>query len=94
MNEWAFGPYRSAHACGFMVVCGRVCVCVSVWMDVWDLLVLPRRLAICNDWRELIQQMMESYYVPDRLALKTAIPSSPVAGWGATTAADKITFFF
>lgn len=75
-------------------LCMWVCACVRVRMDVWDLLVLPRRLAICNDWREWIQQMMESYYVPDRWARKTSIPLPPVAGWGPTTATDKMTFFF
>lgn len=79
----------SVHAYHYMVVV----VCVCVWMEVWDLLVLPRRLAICNDWRELIQQKTESYYVPDRLALNTAFPSSPVAGWEETTADNKMTFF-
>lgn len=37
--------------------------------------------------------MMESYFVPDRLALNTAFPSSPVAGREETTADNKMTFY-
>lgn len=85
---------RSTHARGHTLMCA--CVCKWMW-DLWS--VLPRRLAICNDWQELIQQMMESHYVPDRLELKTAIlPYDVVTGHrlnrGSHCQCKKHDFFF
>lgn len=89
-ESWAF------YTCTWPHTHVRLCVCKWTW-DLWS--VLPRRLAVCNDWQELIQQMMESHYVPDRLELKTAIlPYDAVTGHrlnrGSRCQCKKHDFFF